>query len=381
VLAPWRRFGARLTGPVPVSVLLALVIGGLAIMVAGKNPITAYPSMFEGALTGRGLVNTVQRAVPIVGMAIALAIAFRAGVVNLGAEGQMVLGGLAGTLVALNMGGPGPLVVVSALIAAVLAGGLWGVLSAVLQTRLGVPILITSLLLNYPARYLSSYLVRFPLKESGSSMVATPAVADDVRIPALIPADSAMGQWMGRALGRDHVLVLLARGVNWSLLVVLVVVALTIFMVRRTPAGFESGMAGLNMRFARYAGVDTNRLAVRTMFVSGGISGLVGVMLVLGSQYRLIDGALAGTNYAWTGLLVALLAMSRPIGVLIAGTFFAAIIVGGEAMQRSAGVSGQISQLIQAAVIVLVAIRVRFGGRWRRRASTPPTASSTVAQS
>lgn len=370
----WQRVGAWLTGPIPVSVVLALALGGVVIAASGRDPLTAYSAMVEGSLTGRGLANTFQRAIPIVGMAMALAIAFRAGVFNLGAEGQMLMGGLTGTLVALYLPGPGLLVMIAALVAAFLGGALWAALSALLQTGLGVPILITSLLLNYPARYLSSYLVRFPLKERGSSMVATPPVPEDVRIAPLIPADSALGQSLTQSLGRDHVLVLLTRGVNWSLVVVLAVVLLAIFVNRRTPVGYESGMSGLNLRFARYGGVRTDRLAVWTMAVSGGISGLVGVMLVLGSQYRLIDGALLGTNYAWTGLLVALLAANRPVGALVAGSLFAAIVVGGEAMQRSADVSGQISQVIQAIVIVLLVIRVQLPLRWRRDPATRASA-------
>jgi simple sugar transport system permease protein len=356
----WRGALGWATGSVPVSIVLALAIGAVAIAIAGKDPLGAYRSMIEGALTGPGLANTIQRAIPIVGMAMALAIAFRAGVFNLGAEGQMVLGGLAGTIVAIRMPGPGFVVLVAACLAAIVAGALWGALSAVLETGLGVPILITSLLLNYPARYLSSYLVRFPLKDESSSMVATPPVPEDARIAALIPARSGLGGSLSESLGRDHLLVLVTRGVNWSIVVVLGIVVLAAFVNRRTPAGLEAGLAGLNPRFARYGGVNTSRLAVATMMISGGISGLVGVMLVLGSQYRLIDGALVGTNYAWTGLLVALLAANRPLRVLVVGTFFAALVVGGEAMQRSEDVSAQSSQVIQAAVIVLIAIRVRL---------------------
>lgn len=362
----WKRAAAWLAGPVPISIVAALVIGGIAIAIAGINPLTAYPSMMEGSLTGRGLVNTVERATPIIGMAMALAIAFRAGVFNLGGEGQMVLGGLAGTLVALYLPGPGPLVIVASCLAAVGAGALWGALSAVLETGMGVPILISSLLLNYVARYFSSYLVRFPLKEEGSSMVATPQIPDGTRIPALIPARSGLGESLHDSLGKDNLIVLITRGANYSVIVVLAIVVLTIFVNRRTPGGFEAGLAGQNLRFARYGGVRTKALVVRTMMISGGISGLVGVMLVLGSNYRLIDGALVGTNYAWTGLLVALLAANRPIGVLVAGTFFAALVVGGEAMQRSDGVSSQISQVIQAAVIILIVVQLTLP-RWRRR--------------
>lgn len=372
----WRGSLGWATGSVPVAIVLALLIGAVAIVIAGKDPLAAYRSMVEGALTGPGLANTIQRAIPIVGLAMALAIAFRAGVFNLGAEGQMVLGGLAGTIVALRMPGPGLVVLVAACLAAIVAGALWGALSAVLQTGLGVPILITSLLLNYPARYLSSYLVRFPLKDESSSMVATPPVPEDARIAALIPSTSGLGRSLSESLGRDHVLVLVTRGVNWSIVVVLAIVALAAFVNRRTPGGLESGLAGLNPRFARYGGVNTSRLAVSTMMISGGISGLVGVLLVLGSQYRLIEGALVGTNYAWTGLLVALLAANRPLRVLVVGTFFAALVVGGEAMQRAEDVSAQISQVIQAAVIVLIAIRVRLPLPRRSRTEREPATTA-----
>jgi general nucleoside transport system permease protein len=378
----WRGALGWATGSVPVSIVLALLIGAVAIAIAGKDPLAAYRSMVAGALTGPGLANTLQRAIPIVGLAMALAIAFRAGVFNLGAEGQMVLGGLAGTIVAIRMPGPGLVVLLTACLAAIVAGALWGALSAVLQTGLGVPILITSLLLNYPARYLSSYLVRFPLKDQSSSMVATRPVPEDARIAPLIPAPSGLGRAMSASLGRDNLLVLVTRGVNWSIVVVLAIVVLAAFVNRRTPGGLESGLAGLNPRFARYGGVNTSRLAVSTMMISGGISGLIGVLLVLGSQYRLIDGALVGTNYAWTGLLVALLAANRPLRVLVVGAFFAALVVGGEAMQRSEDVSAQISQVIQAAVIVLIAIRVRLPLRtWSRPGREPAGMAGPTAVS
>jgi simple sugar transport system permease protein len=378
----WRGALSWATGSVPISIVLALLIGAVAISLAGNDPLSAYRAMVEGALTGPGLANTIQRAIPIVGLAMALAIAFRAGVFNLGAEGQMILGGLAGTVVAIRMPGPGFLVLVTACLAAVIAGALWGALSAVLQTGLGVPILITSLLLNYPARYLSSYLVRFPLKDQSSSMVATAPVPEDARIAPLIPASSGLGRSMAQSLGRDDVLVLVTRGVNWSILVVLAIVVLAAFVQRRTPGGLESGLAGLNPRFARYGGVNTSRLAISVMMISGGISGLIGVILVLGSQYRLIEGALMGTNYAWTGLLVALLAANRPLRVLVVGAFFAALVVGGEAMQRAEDVSAQISQVIQAAVIVLIAVRVRLPlPKGSRQAREPAAAVDPAAVS
>jgi ABC-type uncharacterized transport system permease subunit len=353
-----------LVGPVPVSIVLALLVGAIVIAAAGGNPLLAYQVMIEGSLTGSGLVNTFERAVPLVGMALAVAVAFRAGVFNLGGEGQMILGALAGTLVVLFVPGPGLLVMLLAFAAAIVAGGLWGALSALLENWLALPILITSLLLAYPARFFASYLVRFPLKEEGSSLVATDLVPEGTRLAKIIPADSALGQLLADFLGSANTFVKITSKLDWSAIAIVVLVVAIWFYNRRTVRGYESGMTGINPMFASYGGVSTNRIKVEAMFTSGAIAGVVGLTIVLGNQGRLVDGALVATNYAWTGLLVALLASSRPIGVALAGFFFAAIIVGGEAMARGAGVSAQISQVIQAVVIVFIAMRITL--RWRK---------------
>ncbi len=351
-----------LAGPTPVSIVLALAIGGVFMLIAGANPLEGFVAMFQGALgNGLGISNTLQRAIPIVGLAMAVAIAFRAGVINLGAEGQMVLGGLVGGVVALTMPGPPILVTLCAVGAAMAAGALWGVLAALLQSSMGVPILISTLLLNYPARYFSSWVVRFPLKDPDSSMVASRAVDPAVQISPLIPKGSGLHDALADAFGSKSAIVMIGANVNWSLLIVIAVVAITVFMNRRTRFGFESGIHGQNPEFARYSGVHTNLLAIKTMALSGGLAGLFGVMLVIGApNTRIIDGALLQTNFAWTGLLVALLAMYRPIGVAIAGTFFAAIIVGSAAAGRELALSPQISAIIQALVIILLAFRVRL---------------------
>lgn len=364
-----RGWGAKtanaLRGPVPIAIILSLIVGGLVIASTGQDPLAAYRVMVQGSLTGPGLASTFERAVPLLGMALAIAVAFRAGVFNLGAEGQMILGALAGTCIALFVPGPGLLVMVLAFVVAAVVGGLWGVLSALLENWLSVPILITSLLLAYLARYFASYIVRFPLKEKGSSLVATPLVPQDTRLPRLLDPASAFGRSVRQTLGADSPLVMLGGKLNWSVIAVVVLLVAIWFFNRRTVRGYESGMAGVNAVFSAYGGVATRRIKVEAMFASGAISGGVGLTLVLGTQGRLVDGALVATNYAWTGLLVALLAMSRPFGVALAACFFAALIVGGEAMARSAGVSAQISQVIQAVVIVFIALRVTL--RWRRR--------------
>ena len=363
-----------LRGPVPTSIVLAFLIGALFIAVAGQSPATGYSAMFTGSLgSPLGLASTLQRAIPLIGMALAIAVAFRAGVLNLGGEGQFILGGLAAGVVALSMPGPAPLVTLTAVVAGIAAGALWASLGALLQLWPGVPLLITTLLLSYPARYFASWVVRFPLKDPESSMVATRPISESVQIPLLGAKGSPLGDTLVATFGKDHVLTVLGRSLNWSLLIVIVLVALVVFMNRRTVHGFEAGLNGLNPAFTRYSGVRTNWLMVRTMLMSGGIAGLMGALLTVGApNIRIIDGALLNTNYAWTGLLVALLALYRPAGVVVAGLFFAAITAGSVAMGRDLSMSPQIASVIQGIVIILIAIRVQIPWRTRRPQASPP---------
>ena len=174
-----------LASPVTFSIIVAFLLGALIILLTGTDPLQAYREMFDGAFTGSGLRNTLARMIPIVGMALAISIPFRAGVINLGAEGQMVVGGLAGTLTAIYVTGPGWMVITLALLAGSLAGALWGLLPAIGQTRLKLPILIVSLLLNYPARAITGYLVRFPFADPTVTSSSTVSVPTANRIPKL----------------------------------------------------------------------------------------------------------------------------------------------------------------------------------------------------
>lgn len=334
--------GRLLANPVLVAIVASFALGALIISVTGTNPLTAYREMIGGAMLGSGLRNSVSRAIPIVGMALALSLTFRAGVINLGGEGQMVVGGLAGTLAAIYLPGSGLVVTPVAIAAGMAAGALWALLPALGQTRLKLPILITSLLLNYPARALTGYLVRFPFADPTVTSSSTVPVPDLHRIPKV-------------------------AGVSVSLVLLMaVLVALAVFN-RRTVAGYETRMNGLNSRFTRYGGVDVERQTVRVMAASGAIAGLIGTHLVVGETFRFLDGDLVVSGFAWTGLLVTLLALHRPGPIVIAGFFFAALQIGGLAMQRNVNVPWQLAQVIQAVVIVMLAGRFVWG-RSRRLA-------------
>ncbi len=339
-MSRWAAALGELQAPA-LAIAAALGVGALFVLATGNDPLSAYGALFTGAVGGRGLGNlsaTLARAAPIVGMGIATAIAFRAGFFNLGGEGQLVLGGLAGAAVALALPGGGVATVVLSLLAAMLAGGLWAGAAALFQFRFRVPLLVSTLLMNYPARFCASYLVNHPLRDANSGLPETERIADGVELARL---GSASRLHLG-------VLIVLAAALGAA------------FVIRRTRIGYRLRMAGLNARFARAGGVDLERLGYGVMFSSGAVAGLVGAIQVLGVHHRFIDNSLTQPLWAWTGLMVALLAASRPLGVLAAGLFFAAVQTGGFGMERATEVPRELSHVLQALIILFIAARERF---------------------
>jgi ABC-type uncharacterized transport system permease subunit len=340
--APASRVRAVLRSPILLSVLGALVLGSVMLLGAGGNPVQAYAAMVEGAFGPTQWRNTLIVAVPVVGMALAVAVPLRAGVVNLGGEGQIVLGGITAAVIAATVDLPMPLSLVVALAAGALVGGLLGTVPALLENRLGVPLLVSSLLLSYPVVALASYLVRFPLRDPGTGLPQSRVFDDAYRMPVF---------W----------------GVGLSAVVLAAVVVLVVQVDSRTPFGYEVRLTGHNRRFTEYAGVDVPRMVTRLMFTGGGIAGLVGAMVVSSVPYRFIDGALVVPAYTWTGLLAALLARAHPLGAVAAGIFFSALQVGGFGMERETEVPRELSSILQATVIVILAATVAATARRTRQ--------------
>ncbi|MGI5219732.1 ABC transporter permease [Nocardia sp. CA-290969] len=335
----------------------AVIMTGL-FAALGYHPGTVYRTMLQAALTGPGLVTTVQQAIPVIGLGLALSFCFRAGQFNLGGDGQFVAGGLAGTVVALSLPGPGRLAIVVALVAAAAAGALAAGASALAFTRFEAPVFATSLLLNFPIIALTSYLINTVLADPGSKRDATAPIPADRRLPALAPRDSGRHDLLESLFGSDSVITLLGAGVNWSVLVVAAVFAVCVFVNNRLPIGYETALIGLNPRLAAGVGVRTGRAVVVNMATGGAVAGLVGVLVVLGSHYRLIDGGLDGTGFAITALLVVLLARTSPVAVVVAGFLFTALGVGAAQLERDYGLSSYVSTVVQALVVFLVSLQL-----------------------
>ena len=327
--------------PNTLSVVLSLVIGALIIAACGSSPIGAFDAMVDSAFSSSGLRNTLVRMVPIAGMAFVFAIPYRSGVVNLGGEGQMLFGGLFAAVAAIYLPGPPWLVILAAMGIGMLAGLAWAAVPALSQSRLMLPILITSLLLNYVARAITGYLVRFHFLDPRATSIATVAIPTEHRLP-LLP---------------------ILGGITVSVLVVLALAVAVRMYNRRAVGGYESLMTGFNPNFSRYGGIGVDRQRTVLMLVAGAIAGAVGAHLVLGQIFLYVDGELVATAFAWSGLMVALVAPRSPVGILAASFVFAALQVGGLAMQRTTDVPSQLAQVLQATVIIVFV--GSFAIKWR----------------
>jgi simple sugar transport system permease protein len=318
---------------VVTAIVLGVVIGGVLIILSGANPVEAYRQILIGAFAAGNLPNTLNWAVPLVGMTLVAAIPLRGGMINLGGDGQMVIGGLIAALIPLCLPGLEPLLPVAALLVAAVGAGLYAALAAWGEVRHGIPMLISSLLLSYPAVGIASYLVGFPLRDASTGLAQTMMIPDGARLPVL------------------------TGPLNAGALIIAAIAALVVFVDRGTIAGYELRMRGSNVRFAGYGGVRLGRQSVTVMFVSGAIAGIVGATIVLGSQFRFTDGALLSPAYTWSGLMAALLANGEPVGAIATGMFFAALQTGGFAMQRETAIPRVLVIVLQSIIILFLAMR------------------------
>jgi len=317
-----------------VTVPLAL-LAWLLIALAGAPPGEAIDAFLRGAFGGRRhayLLSTLSRAGLIVGMAMAAWLSFRAGLFNIGGEGQLVLGGLAAAVVAVHAPGPAPLVMAWAVLAAMAAGACWAMLAGALELAAGVPLLIGSLLLNYPASFFASWVVGHPLRDLASGLPQTDLIVNE--------------RWLPNFPGTR---------LDIGVAVIAIVTIAVIAYGATTTHGLRARLNGLSPAFARASGFPVRRLALQTLAGSGALAGLVGALAVLGLHHRYSDGMLVQPLYAWTGIVAVLLVALVPWAVPLAGFFFAALATGAAGMERTAEVPREIALILQAAIILFVA--------------------------
>jgi simple sugar transport system permease protein len=323
-----------------VAAIVAAI--ALLLLVGGYDVPRSLAALWTGSVgSWYSLTSaTFVRAIPLMLTGCAIAVAFRAGVFNIGAEGQLLAGGAGATAVALTLPNAGVLALVLALVVGALAGAGWAGIAAVLREKFGVLEVISTIMLNFIALYAVSFLVRGPLQEPTHAYPQSSSIAEAVRL-ARIPG-----------AGRLHVGIALA----------LALAIATGWVLRRSAAGFRLMAVGESAAAAASAGeIDVRRVTASAFVASGALAGLAGAIEVLGVTYALYEDLSPG--YGYTAIAVALLAGLDPWRVMVSALLFAALEAGAGAMQRDAGVPSTLVAVIEALLILGVvaaqALRIR----------------------
>jgi ABC-type uncharacterized transport system permease subunit len=336
------------TGVIRLGWAVAAVILGLAVLAAGLEAGGYDAAAALGALWTGGFGSwyaftsaTLVRAVPLILIGLGIAIAFRGGAFNIGAEGQFYAGAIAATWVGLHLSGrPTMLALPLLLAAAALAGTAWIALPVLLKLRFGVIEVISTLLLNFVAEALVSLLVLGPLQEHSHIYPQSDTIAEAARLP-LLPGT------------RLHAGFLLACGTGLILW----------YLFSRTLWGFRLRVVGLGPRAAEVSGrIDSQRVGAAALLYSGALAGLAGGVEVSGVSYALFQNLSPG--YGFTGIAVALLGGLNPAGILLSGIMMGALEAGAGAMQRDAGVPSVAVYVVEAVIIIVALLATTPKGSW-----------------
>ena len=350
------NIGGALLFPL-VAIFLSFAIGALIILATGYNPVAAYAALFEGAFgspaslgrillyelrltdtapspqdtaslaaIGRTLVNTT----PLVFTGLAVAVAFRAGLFNIGGEGQFFMGAMAAAWLGVALGFLGFGAIPIVLVACALAGFLWGAVPGVLKAYFGAHEVITTIMLNFIAIYFTSYLTRVPLDREGV-LPGTEPIAESAKIPTL-------GAGLGLA--------------NYGILLALLAAVAAYLLLWRTKTGFELRAVGLSPGAANYAGIGIGRNTVLALAIGGAFAGLGGGIEVMG-VYGNMDLPFV-RNVGFNGIGVALLGRNHPVGVVLGALVFGALASGAQQMQFDTQVPLDLTTVLLAVILLFV---------------------------
>ncbi|HZZ62027.1 MAG TPA: ABC transporter permease [Roseiarcus sp.] len=339
--------GVRRVAGAAAPFALAVVIGGVILAATGYEPVEVYRLMIEEAFGGEGrIAATLSEATPLLLTGLAAAIAFRAGVFNVGAEGCFYLGGIVAAFAGYKLPDwPGALIVPFALASASIVGGAWLVAPGLLRARLGVDEVVTTLMLNFIAIDLTTWLVNGPLLARGSANSATPFITPAAELPRVLPGGT----------------------LNLGFVLSLALVIAYGFWSRFAVGGVRTRLVGLNPRFSRAVGIELPRVFLGVMVASGAIGGLAGGIHALGLVHRFVAGFSPG--YGFTGIAIALLARNSATGVTIASVLFGALSSAGANIQLFSNVPIEIVEILKGAVMIFAVAQFGFGSMKR---GSPP---------
>ncbi len=333
-----------------LAMLIALLVGVLLLLLLGTDPFEAYSALIQGALGNvSGITQTLTKATPLLLVGLGICIAFRGGVINIGGEGQIVVGALAATAFGVGFRElPGLILMPLTLVSGAAAGLIWGGIPGLLKARLGVNEILTTVMMNQIALRLMNFLLRGPMLDpehvaAGTSIPQSATLPESVWLPRLVP-----------------------RTLFHSGAILAVLLALAVyFLLWRTTIGYRIRAVGLNPHASRYAGIPVPKYVTLSLALSGMLCGIAGAVEVMGVHHRMLEGLSGG--YGFSGIVAALFGKLHPLGAIPASALFGALLVGADKMQRAVQVPSALAIALQGLVVLFVVASDLYVRRRARR--------------
>ncbi len=341
-----------------LSIILGFLVGAIFLVVMGLSVGSAYGRLINSVTSLKGFSYVVVYAVPYIVAGLSVAFSFKTGVFNIGAEGQFVMGSMAAACVGILFGSlPKPVLIPLCFLAAMAAGALWGIIVGILKTKWGINEVLSMIMFNWIAFYLSNFIAGIPAIKNEGTAEATKNISDNASLLFSKDFIKSMG---------------LAPTANWGFIVAIIATVLIWFIIEKTTLGYELKAVGSNKFAAEYGGINVNRSILTALAISGALAGLAGALQLMGMGKRIsIFSSQEGFGFA--GIVVALIGCSNPFGVLVAGLFYGALMYGGSKLNLE-GVPTQLISVIVGTVVFFIAISVifenlkRFSARANRNA-------------
>ncbi|BAC15342.1 ABC transporter permease [Oceanobacillus iheyensis] len=318
-----------------ISVIIGLLAGAVIMLLSGHDPIQGYTALWNGAFGDAYTIGeTIRRTTPLILTGLAVAFAFKTGLFNIGAEGQVIVGWLAAVWVGLAIDAPMIVHLPLAIIAGALAGSLWGFLPGLLKAKLGVHEVIITIMMNYIALFITNEIIRSVLTDQNTTTESIAGTA------------SLASEWLQGITFYSRV--------HYGILIALLAAFIMWFIIERTSYGYELKSVGYNLHASNYAGMNVSKNIILSMVIGGAFAGLAGAMEGLGT-YGTISVMAGFTNLGFDGIAVALLGSNNAIGVVLAAILFGALKEGAGEMPTAAGVPTELVDIIIALIIFFVA--------------------------
>ncbi|WP_152391628.1 ABC transporter permease [Paenibacillus guangzhouensis] len=322
---------------IPVlSIVIGILIGAIVMLAGGYNPLLAYQSLVEKIFgSPYDIGETLRQIVPLILSGLAVAVAFRGGMFNIGVEGQIVMGSLGALMVGNMIDLPPILHGIVAILVGALFGGIWGSLVAIFKVKRGLNEVISCIMLNWIALYISHIVIKTFMAEMGTS-----------RSQPIHDSASIQIAWLSDLFGGARI--------HWGFFIVIFMLIGYYYYLNRTKWGYELRAVGYNKHAAEYAGMNVSSIAIRTFFISGAIGGLIGSFEILGVfKYMAIAPNTSGIGF--DGIAVALLGMNTSVGVFLSGTLFGALYYGAQGMSFGADVPPEVIKMVISIIIFFAA--------------------------